>query len=217
MRLRYLHISDLHLSKSTGDTTARNAEQFNQDFVTRSMLNAIDELVQRHGKTLDLVFVTGDVVRQGKDDEYAVAKDFCQRLLEVAGVTSDRLFLVPGNHDVDRSMVPKGHQSRLYHFEGQDQIIELLGDPDLFPLLMRKFAAFNRFAGEVLKREIFSDRQYFFTETAIVDRGGRTFHVKVAGLNSALLQAMMATTNGGWRMVYLRWRLWSASLLKSCI
>ena len=186
MRLRYLHISDLHLTKSTEDKTAWNAEQFNQDFVTRSMLNAIDDLVQRHGKTLDLVFITGDVARQGKDDEYAAAKVFCQRLLEVAGVTSDRLFLVPGNHDVDRSMVPKGHQSRLYHFEGQDQVIELLGDPDLFPLLMRKFAAFNRFAGEVLKRELFSNRQYSFTETAVVDRGGRKFHVKVAGLNSAL-------------------------------
>lgn len=186
IRLRYLHISDLHLTKSTGDKTAWNVEQFSQDFVTHSMINAIDELVQRHGKALDLVFITGDVARHGKDDEYAVAKVFCQRLLEVAGVTSDRLFLVPGNHDVDRSMVPKSHQSRFYHFERQDQIIELLGDPDLFPLLIRKFAAFNGFAGEVLKREIFSDRQYFSAETIVVDRGGREFRVKVAGLNSAL-------------------------------
>ena len=78
MRLRYLHISDLHLTRSTENKTAWNAEQFNQDFVTRSMLDTIDELVQRHGKTFDLVFITGDVARQGKDDEYAVAKGLLQ-------------------------------------------------------------------------------------------------------------------------------------------
>ena len=113
-------------------------------------------------------------------------KVFCKRLLEVAGVTPDRLFLVPGNHDVDRSMIRRASKAWLYHLDSQDQIIELLGDPDLFPLLMRKFAAFNRFAGEVLKRELFSDRQYSFTETAVVDRGGKKLRIKVAGLNSAL-------------------------------
>ena len=150
------------------------------------MLDAIEALVQREGKALDLIFITGDLAKQGKRDDYLVVEVFCCRLLEVAGVTSDRLFLVPGNHDVDRSMVPKSHKSRLYHFDSQDQIIELLGDPDRFPLLMRKFAAFNRFAGEVLKRELFSNRQYSFTETAVIDREDRKFHVKIVGLNSAL-------------------------------
>ena len=100
--LRYLHISDLHLAGQPKDKAGWETEQFNQDFVTRSMLDAIETLVQREGKALDLIFITGDLAKQGKPEDYLVAEVFCRRLLEVTGVTAERLFLVPGNHDVDR-------------------------------------------------------------------------------------------------------------------
>lgn len=51
----------------------------------------------------DLLLITGDIAAGGKRDEYhRVALPFLQRVCEVTGVSRDRVFLIPGNHDVDR-------------------------------------------------------------------------------------------------------------------
>ena len=109
MRLRYLHISDLHLTGQPKNREGWAAKQFNQDFVTRSMLEAVEELVQEGGKALDLIFITGDLAKRGKPQEYQVVEVFCQRLLDVTGLPAGRLFLVPGNHDVVGGEVDERH------------------------------------------------------------------------------------------------------------
>jgi 3',5'-cyclic AMP phosphodiesterase CpdA len=162
MCLRYLHISDLHLTGQPRDGEGWASEQFNQDIVTRSMIEAIQTLVRQNGKALDLIFITGDLAKRGKPEEYQVAEVFCRRLLEVTGVPAERLFLVPGNHDVDRGKVEDHHIRRLYSFDKEDQITEVLGDSDMFPVLMRKFAAFNSFAERVLGRRVYTECDYSF-------------------------------------------------------
>jgi len=186
MHLRYLHISDLHLTGQPKERDGWAVEQFNQDLVTRSMLDAIEELVRQDGQALDLIFITGDLAKRGKPEEYQVAQVLCQQLLKVTGVPAGRLFIVPGNHDVDRGKVEERHIRRLYHFEQEDQITEVLGDPDMFPVLMRKFAAFNDFAGRVLGHRLYTEREYFFAETVSIPKNGETVPVNVVGLNSAL-------------------------------
>ena len=44
MHLRYLHLSDLHLTGQPGEGEGWAAGQFNRDLVTRSMLDAIEAL-----------------------------------------------------------------------------------------------------------------------------------------------------------------------------
>jgi predicted MPP superfamily phosphohydrolase len=57
----------------------------------------------RLGK-LDFVFFTGDLANRGARDEYAAARtEFLDKVVAAANIAPDRLFLVPGNHDVDRS------------------------------------------------------------------------------------------------------------------
>jgi predicted phosphodiesterase len=51
----------------------------------------------------DCIFLTGDVAHSGKPSEYLQASIFLDRLLEVAGLSKESLFVIPGNHDVDRS------------------------------------------------------------------------------------------------------------------
>lgn len=65
MKLRYLHLSDLHLSykQMRGDDWA--VEAFNQDMVTRSMLTKIKELINQ-GNVLDFIIISGDLARGGK-------------------------------------------------------------------------------------------------------------------------------------------------------
>jgi predicted phosphodiesterase len=51
---------------------------------------------------IDLVFFTGDVAQSGKPDEYALVTPWLQGILEHIGVPVERLFVVPGNHDIDQ-------------------------------------------------------------------------------------------------------------------
>ena len=68
MKLRYIHLSDLHLSHSNmkGDQWA--AVALNQDIVTSSMLNTIQEIVE-NGEPIDFIIITGDLARHGKQKE----------------------------------------------------------------------------------------------------------------------------------------------------
>lgn len=52
----------------------------------------------------ELVFVTGDVAFKGDAAEYAQSRDWLHQVLGILGLTPDRLFLVPGNHDVNRKV-----------------------------------------------------------------------------------------------------------------
>ena len=100
--IHYLHLSDLHL---TGGKTGDPVKSFNQDMVTKSMLDAIRDLDHQP----DFIIITGDLAQKGSADEYAVAEIFCNELLEAAGLKKDRLFIIPGNHDVDRREIKKKH------------------------------------------------------------------------------------------------------------
>jgi len=90
--IRWLHISDLHFQATV---------KYDADVVTAALLNSMQSLSSRFGK-IDLVFVTGDIANSGKPAEYDRATEFFDRLLHVLGLSRAHLFVVPGNHDVDR-------------------------------------------------------------------------------------------------------------------
>jgi len=189
MILRYLHLSDLHLSYKDmmGDDWAVGA--FNEDVVTRSMIEKIKKIREgaENADPFDFVLITGDIARYGKREEYAVAQVFCQRLLEAAGLPPRRLYLIPGNHDVNRAEVKDSHQKRFYRFENQDEITDLLTDQDIFPVVMRKFAEFNRFAEQAMDRQHFTETVYHMVESLPLEKNGRRVKVNLVGLNSALM------------------------------
>ena len=115
--IRYLHLSDLHL---TSKENKGPVEAFNQDVVTLSMVEMIRESVS----DIDFVIITGDIARMGRPDEYAVCEVFCAKLLDAVNLGPYRLFLVPGNHDVDRGKITKKQIKSFYNFEDQDDITE---------------------------------------------------------------------------------------------
>jgi tetratricopeptide (TPR) repeat protein len=96
-RLRILHISDLHIrgdwekeawrrSRVLGDAWKRNLDEVAQD------------------GPVDLVAFTGDLAFSGRRVEYEGVGQFLDEVLSRLKCPRERLFLVPGNHDVDRSI-----------------------------------------------------------------------------------------------------------------
>jgi len=179
MKIRYLHLSDLHL---TAIEKKSAVQTFNQDVVTRSLVKTIES----SDFGIDFIIITGDIAFSGKPAEYAVGRVFCDELLQAAGLERQRLFLVPGNHDVDQDVITPRHIKSFYRFDDQDDITEILSDPDIFPIMMRKFDAFNAFAEYALGRRLFSETKYRFTETLTVKKQNEAYRINLVGLNSCL-------------------------------
>jgi hypothetical protein len=71
--------------------------------VLKALVKSIGDY-REQGRCPDLIFATGDVAYSGKADEYKLAIRFFDDLLAAAGLEKQRLFVIPGNHDVDRDL-----------------------------------------------------------------------------------------------------------------
>ena len=93
MSLTWLHISDFHIK--TGDS-------YDRDKVLGALVKSIAHYAE-NGRSPDLVFATGDIAFSGVEKEYTLAGKFFDDLLSVTKLDKSRLFIIPGNHDVDRN------------------------------------------------------------------------------------------------------------------
>ena len=99
--LRFLHISDLHFRAGPGRTgTLHDLDSV----LRRAVLDDVREQVER-GHTIDGILVSGDVGFAGKPADYELALKWFAALATTAGCDRAAVWMVPGNHDVDRSVV----------------------------------------------------------------------------------------------------------------
>ena len=90
---------------------------------------------------------SGDAAYGGRPEEFARAREvFFEPLLDAAGLPADRLFLVPGNHDMDRAIyekfAPLGLRSPL---DTPDAVKDWLQDDASRQAALQPFAAYNAF------------------------------------------------------------------------
>lgn len=95
--VRLLHISDLHYSRR---------KHQDQSIVLNALFKDVRYLVSS-GQKPDLVIFSGDMVNDPDEENvYADALNkFVYPLLEACALTEDRFIVVPGNHDVRRSVI----------------------------------------------------------------------------------------------------------------
>ncbi len=123
-RLTWLHLSDWH----------QKGKDFDRDVVRDALLTdlrdrtAIDPALAQ----VDLVIFSGDLAYHGRAEEYQAAQTLLlDPVLKAVGLGPERLFMVPGNHDLDRvyakKMLPPDLQKPL---ESTDQVSEWLTDSE---------------------------------------------------------------------------------------
>jgi tetratricopeptide (TPR) repeat protein/UDP-2,3-diacylglucosamine pyrophosphatase LpxH len=94
MQVSWLHVSDFHI---------RGGDPYDRDVVLKTLVKSV-RYFRDNGRAPDLIFATGDIAHGGKPAEYELATKFFDDLLEAAKVKKRRLFVIPGNHDVDRTL-----------------------------------------------------------------------------------------------------------------
>lgn len=97
-KLVLLHLSDIHFRKPYCLDASIDVEHS----VRQLLLNDIEEMKKITGP-IDLVLVTGDIAFQGHSDEYIVAKKWLAQIAQISGCNETSVFIIPGNHDVDRT------------------------------------------------------------------------------------------------------------------
>jgi 3',5'-cyclic AMP phosphodiesterase CpdA len=91
--LTWIHLSDLHME---------SADSFNRKVVLDALWKDIKRLIDG-GLQPDFIAFTGDTAFHGLPEEYKLAQElFFEPLLAITTLPKDRLFVVPGNHDVNR-------------------------------------------------------------------------------------------------------------------
>ena len=97
--LRLIHFSDIHLRSPYCDTPETDDNIHIRDRVQKD----ITDLTKSGGKAVDALLITGDIAFAGKDSEYKAARTWLNELQKALELPNDRIFIVPGNHDVDRN------------------------------------------------------------------------------------------------------------------
>lgn len=172
-KLTWLHLSDLHL---------RAGDPYDQTVVLASLLSDIAKVVDSKKLRVDMVFLTGDLAFSGRSDEYAIVHEFLLRLSTAANVPLERLFCVPGNHDVDRSRITHFLGNAARSLTSRDLVSQLIGSPKEISLFTDRHLPYYEFLKSTFPWAValqHSDLSY--TENLEIN-GTR---VAVIGLNSA--------------------------------
>ena len=189
-KLTWLHISDIHFYPNTDwrDSVAR-----------QELLSYLKTTFERDDSLRpDLIFCTGDIGfgetgMSPLKDQYVQAKAFFDSLLAVSGrhgvpLAKQRLFVVPGNHDVNRDSIDKDAQANLTawarrgssdHTAAINQHFNDLSG--VFKEAIKRLDEYGRFVKEYLPHQCDPDGRHCYA--MIVDIDG--LKVGVAGFNSS--------------------------------
>ncbi|WP_291717356.1 NACHT domain-containing protein [Magnetospirillum sp. 64-120] len=116
-KVTWLHLSDWH----------QEGVSFDRDVVQAALIQDIKnrKSIDKKLENVDFVVFSGDAAQNGKQPEFEAIRDhlFAPVLTEL-GLPPDRLFVVPGNHDLDRDIVKKYYPPGLQKPLTSDQEVQ---------------------------------------------------------------------------------------------
>lgn len=170
-KLTWLHLSDWH----------QKGKDFDRQVVCDALIKdikgrtAIDSTLEQ----VDFIVFSGDVAFSGKKAEYQAAREHLfDPVLKATGLSPDRLFIVPGNHDLDRSHVYRMLPPDLQQVLDEEKCKEWLTDEEGRKRILEPFKAFSTFVSDYTGQD-----SPDYASIRILDLGGKK--VALLGLNSA--------------------------------
>lgn len=186
--MRLLHLSDIHFREPDCLAPPTDPER---PYRTR-LLNDLVPLCA--GKAVDAILVGGDIAFKAHPAEYEVATVWLKDVADRTGCRHDRIYVVPGNHDVDRSickssMAIANAQGAIAHAQKHHRETTLraqLKDGEAGAALFRPLAAYNAFAAPF--GCYVSPSKPYWTYTLDDFGGGVT--LRLHGLTSTLISGL---------------------------
>jgi hypothetical protein len=187
-----LHISDIHFRSPDCLTPGLDPDR---PYRTRMVRDVRDRVVNLG--PVDAILVGGDIAFKGAAEEYVVAYGWLEELATACGCSMERVFVVPGNHDVDRSVIlrwPSVQNAQAairaaQRHERERTLRTQFTDAETSRALLLPLAAYNEFAKR-FSCQVYSPDRLYWTQNLPLENG---VHLRVHGLTSTLLSG----ANGG--------------------
>lgn len=186
--MRLLHLSDIHFKEPDCLDPPTDPER-----PYRTRLKA-DLVAMCAEKTVDAILVSGDIAFKGHPAEFAMADAWLKDLAAASGCRPDRIYVVPGNHDVDRSicrgsMAISNAQAAIAaapQLRRETVLRTQLRDGEAGAALFKPLAAYNAFASP-LGCFVSPAQPYWFYN--LDDLGGGVT-LRLHGLTSTLISGL---------------------------
>jgi predicted phosphodiesterase len=170
-------------------------EKYNSEIVLKALWKDADDRasIDESLKSLDYVFITGDMAFSGADmaavDEYdevyhRLITPVCQHF----GVPIDRVFIVPGNHDITRSALTDETDKYEEALGTRDEITALLIEPSQDvkrAAIFSRLSNYGAFVNKYLPHIPLDPKTFTFVVTTKAPSDSAP--IRIIGLNSAWL------------------------------
>lgn len=185
--ITWLHISDTHFHKEFNHENEEIFEKFFDD---------LEKMKTRYNLYPDLIFFTGDVVHGqfgpglSFKEQYEEANEFLRRVRSIfPKVPISNIFIVPGNHDVNRAHIAESQTGLLKDFQvndkknGSRKVNEIIqsNNPE-WKRFMERLNDYKQFLEEIGYTHLLEDSDRLTYSTT---RDINGFKVGITGLNSA--------------------------------
>lgn len=186
MGAKILHLSDIHFNGASDTETDPDAI-YRDALVEKIRASAVEG-------PFDAIFVTGDIANWGIESEYHVAASWIGSVARIAGVSDQGVYMVPGNHDVDRSVSSRHALVKVIQKTvigeadeaGRERELRLIMTDDAMgPALFRPLEAYNHFAANY-SSEVGPKEYGRWVRWLALDHG---YWLKIFGLNSVLFSS----------------------------
>ena len=147
-------------------------------------------LLQQLNAQIDAILISGDIAYRADPEEYSVAAEWLDSLANKVGCSQKNVFTVPGNHDVDRSIV--GNDILVQSVrnnvlgaklnERSERLFGVLHNSETGKALMRPLEAYNEFAARY-ECSTYLPKPFWIFDLEI-EPG---FFLRMYGLNSAIM------------------------------
>ncbi|HKP52732.1 MAG TPA: metallophosphoesterase [Chloroflexia bacterium] len=173
--LTWLHLSDWH--------EGREGTKYDMEIIRERLVKDIEARAEISGKLrkVDFVIFSGDITFSGEEKQYESAiGNFLDPVLRAVGLPSERLFIIPGNHDLNQASL-KYVPALLQRPLGTEQEAkQLILDERMKVKMLEPFEAYTAFASKYTPHFASPYASYHSEEI----NGQR---IAFLGLNSALM------------------------------
>lgn len=182
--MRILHLSDIHFRAPQCLNPDTDQDRPYRTRLERDLTKRVEVL-----GSIDAIMVGGDVAFQADPREYDVARQWLIDLAEACGCDKDSIWVVPGNHDIDRKSceaAPTMNVQAMIATARDDSREWMLGKQlehnDTGQALFHGHAAYNDFAKK-MNCQVYPGRLYWKQERDL----GSGVKIRIHGLTSTLL------------------------------
>jgi predicted phosphodiesterase len=180
-----LHLSDIHFHypACTSDIDP------DKPFRTRLFQDAREHARADKLGPIDAILVGGDIAYAGKPEEYAEALKWLYELADACGCKRERIYVIPGNHDIDRQIiiddlsVQNAQQAIIRATDKERELVRQLRHKDTGPALLAPLTTYNDFSGRFLGEVFAPEKLFWHADMPFADG----VQLRIYGLTSTIL------------------------------